>query len=1020
MHSPQPGLKHYIVLFFVAIALTSTLFNNSCLAQSSHQIFEHLTTEDGLSSNKVEAILQDREGFYWIATQNGLNRFDGTTFKIFQHLPGDSTSLTHNYCTALAEDKNGDIWVATYKGISRYVKSKGSFQRIYLEHPTRNFEITNRIYNLALDAEGNIWIAGNGLWKYNVDDENVFLFKNDKSDVSTIPFYQLITQLLYDPVLNGLWFITGKGLVFVDTQTNKFYHKDHNPLGWKIFDHADSREITINKKNRLWFRDDKTQSLSYFESEKNEVTLTSKKITEGVKHITSDDNNRIWIFYWLAQAEIFDPLTGSTDREFFTAHHGRSPVSEQGSYLFIDKQKNHWIASGKGISIYNISNQFYKLHQLKFNDGAIKEPVKINAITQIIPDEVWVATNKGLFNYNLKSSVTRHVNILAPASSLTTLCADADKVWIGFSDQLWCFDTKSEKVIRKIQLQPGVFFIKKGKADDLWIGLWMYGLYRFNKKTGDLTWYSKNNNNIDSSIKSNNLITGYYDQDNLWIGYNAGVGFSKHTISDGQWEHFHPQENDLSNSNAGTITVISKDLKGQLWLGTHGSGIFQFDPIANTYINYEQSQGINSNYINSIIPDGLGNLWISTADGMNFLSIEKNTIVNLDMGLVFSDNDFAANGIVGMNDKLFFFCNNEIVEVDPSAYKPDYNFPQLVISNFKIFDKPSSLRQQDDGIHLSYRENFFSFEFSTIKTQPDQEVKYAYMLEGFDKDWNIKTRQPVASYTNVPHGNYIFKVKATNDQGEWSDVLLNLPIHIKPPFWQTWWFLFLTASLIVAAIYSIYQYRIQHIKKIYSVRSKISRDLHDDIGSSLSSINFYSSIAEKEVKKNPTKAEEFLKHINQNSRQIIENISDIVWANNSDQKEKSSLSGRIKNYGYDLLSNNNIECKYSIDEQAEKKLINPEARRNVLLIIKEALNNIAKYSEADFAEVRVMVTGAHLAVDIIDNGKGFDLNLGKNGNGLINMKKRAASLNGHLTIASGKGKGTTIHCQIPLTNISDI
>ncbi len=150
--------------------------DGTCMAQSSNQIFEHLTTEDGLSSNKVEAVIQDREGFYWIATQNGLNRFDGTYFKIYRHNSGDSSSLTHNNCTDLAEDKNGDIWVATYKGVSRFVKSKGTFQPVYLHHPTKNFELTNRIYSIAVDNEGNVWIGGGGLWKYDTKTDKVDLF----------------------------------------------------------------------------------------------------------------------------------------------------------------------------------------------------------------------------------------------------------------------------------------------------------------------------------------------------------------------------------------------------------------------------------------------------------------------------------------------------------------------------------------------------------------------------------------------------------------------------------------------------------------------------------------------------------------------------------------------------------------------------------------------------------------------------------------------------------------------------
>lgn len=1004
--------RHWGLLIFLCIGSIQLSF-----AQSSHQIFEHISTDHGLSSNKVEAILQDRDGFYWIATQNGLNRFDGTSFRVFLHNKDDSTSLTHNYCTGLHEDQRGNIWVATYKGISLFKKDKGSFQQIYLEHPTKNFEITNRIHNLAIDGDGNMWIAGNGLWKYDFTKDTILSVEPAKSALT--PAYHLITQLVYDPQLNGLWFTSGFTLIFYSISDNSFYFEQNNPYKWKVFEHADNVELTLDKKNLLWFRTKKEQVLAYFDSRQNQVTLTNKKIVHGVKKISPDDQNRIWILYWQAAAEIYDPGTGLTDSEFFAPHHRRSANSKQATCLFIDKQQNHWIGSGNGISIYNHVNQYYRLYELAISEDPYGEPIKINSMAQTNPGKLWIATNRGLFDYDLRNGKSRLVYLDPAVASITTLLADSDKVWLGIYDHLLCFDTKSESIIEKLPLKPGIFFIRKGNGNELWIGLWVNGLFYLNKSTNEIERFYVDST-AASTIRSNSLITGYNDGPDFWIGYNAGMGFSKYNRLSNSWQHFHPQETDRSSSNAGTITVITKDHLGDFWLGTHGAGVFRFDPEKLTYDHYEQINGLKSNYINSIIPDGKGSLWISTADGMNYMKIANKSIRSPDMDLAFPSNDFAPNGITGLDSMLYFYCKNSFVVINPAEYDAGNAIPRLVISSFKIFDVESNLVNDTTGINLTYRQNFFSFEFSAIKPHPYKEVAYAYLLEGFDPDWKIVSHQPVASYTNVPEGKYIFKVRAMNDEGQWSNALLNIPVHIKPPFWRTWWFALLAIALIISAIYAFYRYRIEHIKKIFAVRTKISRDLHDDIGSTLSSIHFYSSVAEKEVSHDPKKAKEYLKQINRNSRQIIENIGDIVWANNTDQKDTSSLSGRIKNYGYGLLSQNNIECKYAIDEQAEKKLTNPEARRNILLIIKEALNNIAKYSEADFAEVRMMLNGSHLLLDIADNGKGFDVTSTKNGHGLNNMKKRAASLGGVLDIRSVADEGTSIHCRIPLPNISDI
>ncbi len=1003
----------------IAALVFFLLIKNDGQAQNSNQIFEHLTTENGLSSNKVEAVIQDRDGFYWIATQNGLNRYDGTTFKIYRHQSNDSTSLTDNYCTALQEGTNGDIWVSTYKGINRFVKANGSFQQIYLRHQNRNFEITNRVYDMVEDLKGNLWIAGNGLWKYDVQMDSVVYCFTDMPDSSASQDKGLITHLIFDQENNGLWFSNGSDVFFYSIDKNEFYYKRHNPLRWVIFDEADGAELALDRNHGLWFRNLESQSLSFFEFSQNRVTHTSKKVSKGIKQLFTDEKGMLWIFYWLGRSEIYHPLTAVTDTGFFAFHHHRSIISERANSLYIDHHHNYWISTDLGIGIYNEGNQYYKIHTLA-NKYQLHLPgtITIKAMAQTQPDILWIATDQGLYKYDLPTGIYPKINIQIPITNITTLCPDEETIWIGVYDHIYQFDTKSESVVRNIHLTPGIFFIRKGAEDDLWVGLWTGGLYRIYLKTGEQLYFRKNKDEA-SSLKSNNLITGFLDHSDFWIGYNAGIGFSKYSMLTDSFIHLHPQQNDLSNWSAGTITVITKDPDEKLWLGTHGGGVLRFDPVTGTFKVFLQEHALNSNYINSIIPDDMGNLWISTADGMNYYNGNSHTLRHLDMDLVFPDNDFVPNGINGVNDKIYFFCKNEFVEIAPYFFHPDLTFPQLVLTNFKVFDRDVPFSADQKKITLSYNENFFSFEYSAIRSQSLHDVQYAYLLEGFDKEWNHPDDQLRANYTNVPEGNYSFQVKVTNDDGQWSETLIDLPVHIRPPFWHTWWFILLCITAIITTVYAIYKNRVQQLQKIFSMRTKISQDLHDDIGGTLSSIHIYSTVAEKEVSGNPEKAKLFLRQINTNSREVMENISDIVWANNTNHEQETSLAARIKNYGYDLLSQKNIQCIYDLDIQAERKLTKPEARRSILLIIKEALNNMAKYSNASLAEIHLSVKGSDLVLDIADNGKGFHLSKENIGNGLNHMKQRATSLGGSFSFTSSPGQGTSLHCRIPLTNISD-
>ena len=769
----------------------------------------------------------------------------------------------------------------------------------------------------------------------------------------------------------------------------------------------------------MWFRDKLNQSLCYFDIEENQITTTTKKVNYGIKQIVADKKNRIWIFYWLADSEIYNPESGTTDSDFFSVHHSHSMISKRGNALFIDKEGNHWISTGNGIGIYNDANQYYKIHQVNVEDKGIEQdPLKIKAMAQTDRDHIWLATNLGLYKYNLVTGTFHHVQLNTAIMNITTLCSDGHLLWIGIHDQLLGFDPESEKIVKKYKTDPGIFFIQKGNQGDLWVVLWTGGLCRVNVNTNEIEYFKKNTS-APGTIKSNNLITALPDGNTIWVGYNAGNGFSNYSTTSGVFTHFHPLEKDSTSSNAGTITVIAKDHHGALWLGTHGSGIFRFDPEQNTYVHFQQQQGLNSNYINSILPDEKGNLWISTADGINYFNAEKSSIRNVAIDLIFSDNDFAANGISGKNGKNYFFCNNEFAEIDPSAYHPDHQFPHLVLSRFKVFDQEFPVSGQQHKIELSHRQNYFSFEYSAIKTSPQKEIHTAYMLEGFDKSWNETTQQQYAGYTNVPYGSYRFIVKASNEEGQWSPILLSITVHIKPPFWSTWWFALICTIIIVMGAYLVYQNRVRQIKRIFSLRNKISQDLHDDVGASLSSIQIYSAVAEKEMQHNPSKAKEIVQQINQNSRQVMENMSDIVWAIHTAPKEGETLAGRIKNYGYDLLSQKNIECKYMIDASAEKKLQKPDARKNVLLIVKEALNNIAKYSEASQAQVQVRLEHPDLFISVSDNGKGFEISEVHGGHGLYNMKQRAEALGGSFSAKSSREEGTVLQCRIPLANISD-
>jgi len=513
------------------------LLCGNAFTQSLYPVFEYLTAKDGLSSDKIESIIQDREGFYWIATQNGLNRYDGTTFKIFRHHEGYSTSLTNDFCTDLAEDSQGNIWVATVKGICRYTKSTGRFQQWNVSHPTLNAEIVNRIWSIVVDNKDHVWISGVRLWKLEPETNSSHLYSHNPNDLTTIPDNGTIGQIAYDSLRHGLWIMTDSGLNFLDLKTERFYHKNNNPEHWSIFDQANDAELCLDDHHQVWFRN-KNDMLSSFLAEENKISTTPLKLSFRVKNISADHRDRIWLYHWSESPEIFDPRNNYIDSSFFKKHHARSIRCERMEAFFQDENGNYWIGSNLGISIYNDRNQFYRLHQLY----ADRDSINILAVCQTNPGQLWLSTDHGLFQYQLNTERLKRIPGIPSARYVSALCVADGNVWMSTKNQLICIDADKELIRKRIALPSDIFFIKQGRQANLWVGLWTGGLCDVHTESGSWKQYQADS----TELKTNSLVSALADKEGLWIGYNGGYGFSRFSYSSSHFTHFHPDKKGAS------------------------------------------------------------------------------------------------------------------------------------------------------------------------------------------------------------------------------------------------------------------------------------------------------------------------------------------------------------------------------------------------------------------------------------------------------------------------------------------
>lgn len=482
-----------------------------------------------------------------------------------------------------------------------------------------------------------------------------------------------------------------------------------------------------------------------------------------------------------------------------------------------------------------------------------------------------------------------------------------------------------------------------------------------------------------------------------------------------RYYHNNPADNaSISNNN---VYDIASDEKNNLWVSTYGGGLHFFDPGKEVF----QHIPATNNLLEGIETDNNGNVWmVSNGNLQQFDPIRKiqNSFELPDLektggikGYIFKDRE----------GYMYVKGNNYFIRFMPSTIRKERSQPAVIFTDFKIFDESHNHFLFEKEIALKYNQNYFTINYAAPWFKNNGNIYYSYMLEGVDDKWIDAGTQATAPYTNLNGGDYIFKVRATTTPGVWGTDIATLRIRIIPPFWKRPWFFLLCFLLVVSVVYALYRYRINELLKREAMRNKIAQDLHDNVGSTLSSIAVYSEVAQYQQSKNdPEALQSVLQKIGTTSNEMISEMNDIVWAINPRNDSMEKILERMESFARPLLAAQDINFQFEYDDAVFELDLNMENRKNFYLVFKESVNNVIKYSGATNLEVKVNIIESHLILRVQDNGKGFDpLTIsGKSkqslgGNGLRNMQLRAKEMKGSFHIESAPGKGTTVILSFP-------
>ncbi|NQZ07802.1 MAG: response regulator [Algicola sp.] len=794
--------------------------------------FTNIALKQGLGNTAVMKVLQDHQGFIWVATQDGLFRYDGYDFKPFKHDPEDPASLAGNYIISLYIDRGGELWVGSFGGLSHYNAANHTFTN-YQHQPNNPQSLShNTVSNIVESQNGDLWIAtlGGGLNRYNRQDNSFTHFRHIPGDPESLSDDQVYALL--EDRFGFLWVGTRNGgLNRLDKKTAKFTHYQHDPSDLNSLSHNKVYTLLEDAAGILWVGtrggglnrfDRHTESFGHYLHDPTDPASLS---SDMVFSIFEDQAGSLWVGTRYGGLNRFNKKTSHFN------HYQHDPVNDNtlaNNDIFSiiqDRDGLVWLGTfGGGLSKFDPATEHFGIMQHDSNNPNSLTKGSLVAIFKDKAGILWVGTTSGLNRYDSTTGQFKHyqhdLNDVESLSgnSVSAIFEDATgALWIGTEtgglNQLNQQDNtfthyRYQANDRHSLSNDNVTAINQDSRGQLWVGT-INGLNRFNPQQKNFTRYNYLPD-LPSSISSNFVSALYTTQDGaLWVGTQEGglnqFNDKKQTFT----RHQHDPDNDNSLSH-NRIFSIFQDQQGIFWVGTAG-GLNRFDPKTKSINHYREKNGLSSDMVRAVQSDKNGNLWLATAEGISFFDPKSLTFIN-NIGANAGCDGGSRNAYFQAEDGKLYFGNCSFY---PENVIQDSQPPTIVFTDFRLLNKSVSVGDvnsqspltqvinQSRSLTLSHTDNVLSFEFAALHYADHASNQYKYKLAGFNQDWiETEADNRIATFTNLSAGHYTFRVKASNNEGVWNEQGRAGELIILPAPWRTWWAYTIYSLLIAALIWA--------------------------------------------------------------------------------------------------------------------------------------------------------------------------------------------------------------------------
>ena len=955
-HIPVPRLRDFT---YALIGSCISLFLSAGSLQAAHSaevpqtlLFKRISTDMGLSHTAVRKIMQDSRGFIWIGTQQGLNRFDGHEFEVFNHLPEDHTSLSNDYVYDIFEDRRGRIWIATEAGLNLYQPRTGTFQHYRHEPGNPSSLPHNSVRTIFQAQDGALWV-GTRLGLSRLEGENSFrhfLSFESTPDDKIRPGVRSLAQ-------------SEDGTLWIGSQ-----HRGLFVLG------PDT---------------DQVEEFSFPQG----VGLSGGD--RNVRSILIDDSGLIWLGTHGSGITLMDPESGDVERLTREGTSGLS--SNQVRKIYQDSRGEIWVATeGGGLNRWVPgSGHFVHFKHDPTDEFSLSDDV----VYEIIEDSgnvIWLGTFTGISKWNADIPSFTHVRrndtgegMLSNNKISSFAEAGPGTIWVGTIGggvNRWDRERNSFEVMRHDEADPtslGDDMVMALLQDDqgrLWTGTMRSGISRLSPETGEFVHFRHDANDPDS-LSSNAVSNILQDKSGrIWIAtYGGGLNLYR---EDGGFDHFSLQHQDSVDRSADFLVDMEEGPDGALWLGSDGGGLIRleattgvFEVFAHdldassslsgnhvisllqtedalwvgtrdtglnryrgeTWENFSRKGGLLSNAIYGLLEDDSGRIWVSHGRGMSMYDPESDSFTDYSKVHGLQSTDFNNGAFLRTREGLLLFGGTNGFNIfDPADIRGNQHVPPVVLTNFTKFNHRFNLERpayDTRYIELEHSDYVVGFEFAALDYTDPTKNLYRYKLEGFDKEWVSANGVPQATYTNLDAGKYVFRVQGSNNDGLWNTTGLSVQVRVNPPFWATWW-AFL-GYLLVAAFSVYFVTRLYRARLFRQEQARHNRELAGLVAERTSAL-------ETEINEH---------------KQAREKLSGSLREKEVLLKE---VHHRVKNNMQVISSLLNIQADSVTDDRYVNLLTESQQRIKSMALIHENLYRSENLLEIDFHEYIEMLTNGLL------------------------------------------------------------